>query len=594
MNISADPRSNSGSAVVSQPFVLRPRPVQGELLDAYLHRLLRVNGYQKLRGLVEGSPFNRESKLDFLQRYALLGDVELGRLIDPDYLVRKAKEDRKLLLTPRLRWCPQCVAENGIFMGSWAYRTTVICIKHRSYLHDECPRCQCFLPIRFTSAPCKCGSTRIGSEDYAVPEQLYRLQEKMTRSLICEDSQALFGLTYFQAAKLIHYIGMLACGSGRQPLREGALSRRLFNDRMLMTAAANALDRWPESFLTLLALHQSLPSTQSVRRDFGAVYSVLYRCLKGPEYQFVRDEFERFVNNHWQGTLTKRNKSFSRDALVKHPRVALKDAAVITRAAPSVLKRLGSIVAAVEVGTTHGRRMMTVETGRLHSIEGVTLRRAAQILHLPERRVRLLLEAKVIQADVAPVMSKAAAWFISLRQLHSLFFPNKGLFLADAVSFAHILQFAKLSKEECVGVVKALIAGEIQTSNAETDMVPLGQANISRSFLMEWLRQFRCENNLPLSIDEAAKALGIKQEVVYHLVRKGLLISCTGRTQSSVQVRRKDLQSFQVQYVSLATLAKERGISPKAFLSLGLQCDAVTGPSVDGGRQYFYRVADFI
>ncbi|WP_158238563.1 TniQ family protein [Pollutimonas subterranea] len=591
MNTFAERADNWENTADSLPFVLRPRPVQGELLDAYLHRLLRVNGYQELRGLVEASPLARTSKLEFLQRHASLQEEELGRLMDPEHVVIEAKEHRKLFLTPRIRWCPKCVVENGIFLANWAYRTTVICVKHRSYLRDECPSCHSPQLARSLPGLCKCGLILTRSEDHAVPEPLYRLQQKLHRSLFCEGSQALFGLTYFKAAKLAHYMGMLACGSGKQSLRESALSCRLFNDRVLMTAAANTLDRWPESFLTLLALNQALPSTQSVRRDFGVVYTVLYRCLRGSEYQFLRDEFEKFVNDHWQGALTKRNKSFSRGTLAKHPRMTLKDATAKSKAAPSVLKRLGTIVAAAEVGTTHGRRITTVETRRLQHIDGVTLQKAAQLLHLQERRIRLLIEAEIIKADISPVIYKAAAWFISLHQLHRLIFHNQGHRAADAVSFTHVMKCGKLTNEEFIGLVKALMTGKIQTVNGSASTIPLGQARVSRVALTEWLQKFRFDNDLPLSVDQAAKALGIKQEVAYFLVRKGLLISCSGRTQGSVQVRQKDLKSFQAKYVSLATLAKKRGTSPKT-LRLCLLCDPATGPDVDGGRQYFYRVAD--
>lgn len=585
---SEDSREN---AVDSRPFVLRPRPLQGELFDAYLHRLLRVNGYQGLRGLVDASSADRKSKLDFFQRHGLLREAELRRLMDPEHLVLEAKEDRKLFLTPRIRWCPQCVAENGTFMGRWAYRTTVICIKHRVYLRDECPSCHRPQLARSISGLCKCGIILTRSDDHAIPEPLYRLQQELHRSLLCKDSQAFFGLTYFQAAKLVHYMGMLACGSGKQSLRESAHSRRVFNDRVLMTAAASTLDRWPESFLTLLALNQVLPSTQSVRRDFGVVYTVLYRCLKGSEYQFLRDEFEKFVNNHWQGALTKRNKSFSGSTLARHPRMTIKDAAAKTKAAPSVLKRLGSVVAAAEVGTTHGRRMTTVETRRLQHIDGVTLQKAAQLLHLPERRIRLLIEAEVIKADISPVIYKAVAWFISLHQLHGLILHDEGHRSADAISFAHVMKCGKLTNEEFIGVVKALTTGEIQAVDSNVNTIPLGQARVSRAALTEWLQKFRLDNDLPLSVDQAAKVLRIKQEVAYHLVRKGLLTSCSGCTQGSVQVRQKDLLLFQAKYVSLASLAKERGTSPKT-LRMCLPFDPVTGPDIDGGRQYFYRLAD--
>jgi hypothetical protein len=52
-----------------------------------------------------------------------------------------------------------------------------------------------------------------------------------------------------------------------------------------------------------------------------------------------------------------------------------------------------------------------------------------------------------------------------------------------------------------------------------------------------------------------------------------------------------DIERFQESYVSLAELARSEHRAPRALL-----CDIdvvpVTGPSIDGSRQYFFRRAD--
>lgn len=572
-------------------FALRPRPELGELLNSYIGRLLNFNGFSGLRGLTVGSPSARESKLEFLQQHAALREAELGYLIDPGHIVFEAKEDRKLFLTAQVRWCTRCVAERPMFLGHWIFRTTVVCIKHRLFLLDECPSCRSPQTDRSVPGQCKCGVMLTQAHEEVVPDPLYRLQQGLYQSFFCEGKRSVFGLDYFKAAKLAHYLGVIACSSHMQSLQENASSRRIFNDRILMAAAADVIDKWPDSFHTLLALRQSVQPTQSVRRDFGVVYSVLYRCLKEAEYQFLRNEFENFVNQHWQGILSKRNKAFSRSTLARHPRVTLKVAASKSKVTPSVLKRLGSAVSAAAVGTPQGRRLTTVETRRLQGVQGVTLQKASQLLHLSRPRVRKLLEVGVIKADISPVIYKAAAWFISLQQLQRLYFQNKGREAADAVLFGHIAKGAKLSADEFIGVVRALMAGELQTVNGVGNTIPLGQVCVSRAALKSWIHQFRMNNGLPVSVDEAARVLGIKQEVAYHLVRIGLLTSSPNPTNGNAQIHQKNLKVFQEQYVSLAQVAKDRGTSAKA-LRTKLMCSAVTGPDIDGGRQYFYRVAD--
>lgn len=572
-------------------FVARPCPEHGELLDSYISRLLRLNGFTQLRGLTPGSALARESKLEFLQRYTALQKSELGKLMDPDHVVLEAKEDRKLFLTARVRWCPRCVAERPTFLGHWVFRTTVVCIKHRSFLLDECPSCHRPQTARAIPGRCECGFALTYAHEEIVPDPLYRLQQGLYQSLFCEGQRSIFGLDYFRAAKLAHYLGVLACGSRKQSLQENAFSRRVVNDRILMTAAADLIDNWPNSFQTLLALRQTVQPTQSVRRDFGTVYDVLYRCLKGVEYQFVRDLFERFVNKHWKGTLTRRNASFSEDTLTDHPRVTLGKAAVRLGTTPAVLRRLAATVGMSEVGKEQGRKCATVEVGRLPRVRGETLQAAARLLHIPKRRVRMLLEAGVIEADISPTRSSAAAWFISREQLTRFMLQTTVCQCDDFVTFGHVIKYGKLSEEEFLDLVEKLITGELLPSSDSGGTVPIGSVKLARSAVRRWREQLQRDNYRHYSVDGAAKLLGIKQQVAYHLVRTGLLGSVRSRDNRSVQVRPSDLQSFMAEYVSLVSLAREQGTVSKV-LRTRLPCAPVTGPDIDGGRQYFYRRAD--
>lgn len=570
--------------------VLRPRPAEGEHIDSYLRRVLVSNGFATLRGLVE-MPQQRESKLQFLSSYVGLSSRELDLLVDPEYKVAESKEDRKLFLTSKVRWCGECLKERPVFLGAWVYRTTVACTRHRCWLRDECPRCH--LPLTVSSCPDKCSCGFVFSEAHgaAATEELLHLQQALSKSFLGECVGKVFGLTYFQAAKFVHYAGVLACGSGKQSLQESALSRRVFNDLTLMKSGAHVLENWPQNFETLLALRQTVPSTQSVRRDFGTVYEVLYRCLKGSEYQFVRDAFERFVNSHWKGTLTRRNVAFSKKTLAGHPRVTLGKAAAKLGTSPSVLRRLGATVGMSEVGRERGRKCATVEVGRLPRVRGVTLQEAARLLHLPRRRVRMLLAAGLIKADISPARSRSAAWFISREQLKRLMPLTIVCETDDVVTFGHVIKYSRLSNEEFLSLVGQLVAGRLSPSSDAGGAVPIGSVKLARSALGEWREQFQRDNHRPYSVDGAARQLGIKQQVAYHLVRTGLLGSVPSRDGRSVQVRSSDLQLFKNEYVSLVALAKERGTVSKVLHAL-LPCSPVTGPDIDGGRQYFYRRGD--
>lgn len=88
----------------------------------------------------------------------------------------------------------------------------------------------------------------------------------------------------------------------------------------------------------------------------------------------------------------------------------------------------------------------------------------------------------------------------------------------------------------------------------------------------------------------------LKEQVAYQLVRAGLLateiIPENGRPLTLIPT--KALNDFEAAFVSAVTLALRLKTSPRHLTQLlqeeGVQ--PVTGPTVDGGRQTFFRTAD--
>lgn len=360
-----------------------------------------------------------------------------------------------------------------------------------------------------------------------------------------------------------------------------------------MNAASGVLTRWPSAFVTMLALVQAVPATNSLQRDFGNLYRVLYRSLKEGEFQFLRDIFENYVNTHWTGMLNRRNKRFSEQTCRSHPRMTIKQAARLADATPAQLKRLRPRLQAHEIVFQSGRRLYTLESSHLDQIKGATLTQVADRLHLPKRRIRGLIAAGVIQPEISPVSTSAAAWFISEKQLRSLYFHPTGQ-KEGGVPLHHVLRYCRLSEIEFIELSKALLTQELDAVNLSCDdNIPLGLIELSREDLRRWRLQQRASKNGSVSVDDAATVLGIKQQVAYQLVHQGLLTSHQVPNRTEVRVRNVDLQDFQRTYVSLAELARRQKTSPKALLGK-LLCEPVTGPTVDGTRQYFYRIADLM
>jgi hypothetical protein len=85
-----------------------------------------------------------------------------------------------------------------------------------------------------------------------------------------------------------------------------------------------------------------------------------------------------------------------------------------------------------------------------------------------------------------------------------------------------------------------------------------------------------------------AEQLGLKWEVVAHLVRRGLIHATPGEIAST------EVAQFRKEYVLGSELAKSAGTSPRhvAIRLSALRIFAVVGPAVDGSRQNIYRRRD--
>ena len=96
-----------------------------------------------------------------------------------------------------------------------------------------------------------------------------------------------------------------------------------------------------------------------------------------------------------------------------------------------------------------------------------------------------------------------------------------------------------------------------------------------------------------LSIPEASTILGIKQEVAYHLVNKEFIeVIDAGRLGRFIS--KEALANFRRDYRFAHQLWNDRSISPRNLIRIlkELGIEPVSGPTVDGGRQYLYRALD--
>ena len=152
-----------------------------------------------------------------------------------------------------------------------------------------------------------------------------------------------------------------------------------------------------------------------------------------------------------------------------------------------------------------------------------------------------------------------------------------------------VLKAWRLQPGEFPALVQAMVNEAMAVQRPASDSPSLGRSELHVKELRAWLSDRRRTHEAWLSVDEAARRLGLKQQVTYELVARGLIASVVlGRCR---RVTPQAIECFRTTYVSLSEIASTHDMAPRRMLAL-LGCQPTCGPGVDGARQYFYRRDD--
>ncbi len=578
---------------------LRPRPMPGEAPLAFVTRVAHLNGFGSRRQLVVRLERERDATpFEALSRLLSLADEERGHLfgvlpkrwggLPPPHGLAVSDFNQTTK-----RWCPQCLAEGGVHLGRWTLKLICVCTTHGTRLRTTCARCGQEQRWQGLSlAACACGASIATGATQTASAGLVEL----TRSMIDGARPPDFGpgwpsLSLAAWHRLIRFLGRFPSES--KPRRPGQISNlhRLAVASPLIDGATKLLSDWPRQFERLLhALRGPVPSTLSIEKAFSPLYQVLYRDLAEAEFQFLRDAFEAYLHEHWWGMVSGRHRRM-RPVGDRGRRLTVPQAASAAEVPESVVRHMiqADLLPAVAVRSKGGREFITLDEADAKRVavaaqDGRSLQEASRDLDLPEVRVRQFIEAGLINPVVSRRTTGAARWLIATSELQLWRVPSSH----DGVAIRHVLRYWHLADDERIALVRAMLAGALLPQEYAGDRVPIGSAKLDSALIRGWLRKQR-SGTTSMTIDCAAKRLGIKQQVGYDLVRRGLLQATAATTGNLVQP--ESLQRFTATFISLAELARRFATSPKSMLQR-LDAMPVTGPSIDGCRQYFYRRGD--
>jgi DNA-binding XRE family transcriptional regulator len=372
---------------------------------------------------------------------------------------------------------------------------------------------------------------------------------------------------------------------------------RLQDAQGFVSATASLFDDWPRVFNSLLLKLQSASAgSTSIQRTFSPLYRILYKELRSADFDFMRGAFEAFLHEHWWGSLCRRNRRLGDSAVRNHPRVTTSQAAVMAGISPTTLIHMvqGDLLSSESASFPSGKQVRTLHVDEVRvaataAHAACTLAESAKVLALPESRVRQLIDAGTISTLISRrTCSTAAKWLIPAEELKAVNTFSASDCGRDVVTLRRFLRYEGVDSGEVASLVAQVKCGALRALGGAARDVPLGEVLLDRMEARAWLAEYRGEADM--SIDEAGRRLGVKQQVMYALARSGLLmtdVDAEGRR----RVTPDGLVSFRERYISLSAVASGLGTSPKAALRR-IQARPVCGPGIDANRQYFYRLGE--
>ncbi|WP_155681494.1 hypothetical protein [Burkholderia stagnalis] len=437
--------------------------------------------------------------------------------------------------------------------------------------------------VRF--ATCSCGaSLHCANVDRFSVEVLNLLGEQ-------PDSNSAL-LSVAERWNLARFLGALSqFGLQGKPLKKA--SRQTENvDQLLVTVGASLIADQSACFELLDRLRAPQASVKNVpllSEVFPNLLVMLRKQLDEAQCGWMLDVLDKYVTSSsrrgltvlWErkGTARRANKDLRCLRNTRNPAIA------------NMLEQTGETIPVRR--TRAGRKKFAISDEDLQRLRDtqrslVPLKAAARYAGMSTRRVQALAQAGLIASNGARIDTRSIDRLLSniveagVRDL-----PAVG----DPVSIAEALRLY-VPVEASAAFFNHLMNGVVRLV-VESDKVPaLRQIFADRGHVISAV-QTPVESSSQISIVEAARRLGVKQEVMYHLINIGLVTTRMGKLRRRVAriVDADELKKFSQQFLPLSTVARAMKISARQAPNWAREhgIEIVTGPSVDGGRQYWIR-----
>lgn len=587
----------------------RPTRNPDEGMYGFLMRLAEANGLPGIAQLLPGRKFS----IDVLERRLGTQRWPQNRtMLDPLLPQLNSRPgERPVWNKWHSRYCPYCLDESLQWKWEWELTLFTCCPRHGVELVERCPGCDKKLTWRRQSlATCDCGASITSAETKPASQPERQLVEVFYEKLYKLPTKRahLSELSLEQLNRVVFMIGAYAKNNGRRFSQKISNLYDIDVARPLMHSAANVLMSWPQKFYSLLASLRKAREIdiqdQRLSKRFGFFYHYVYRNLKEPEYSFLLQAFEEYISRTWRGALADRNSRLSPDMRRRHiwvPIGAMAKELKTTKRKLQLLINDGRIES--HVSKTHaGRSLICVSRQQIVEMRTaldnvLDLQQTSRLLGLTKSRATQLMHGKVIESIFQPKGSGTSRWGIPHQHVAALVSLGSALPVIaenerpDLVSLAHALRYLLREKYLFPALILGVIREDITPTALSDSLNGLPGWLFNRSALIRWIsEQRRVGMQDFISVPDAARKLGIRQEAAYHFIHTSQLRYMLHHDRHHVLIYEKDLEEFASKFVFSHELRAKFDLLPAYFvprlLASGIR--PVSGPGMDAGQIFLF------
>ena len=588
---------------------IRTEPYLNEGPQGYLLRLAESNllNFSELKTI--GITFNYST---FISQGILL-DVAINPELH-DYTKRMSE---LLEVEPRIwnnqfsRYCSLCLAEHGYWRVEWELNFYDVCHHHGVWLIDQCTSCGEKLTWTRTQLQrCRCGANLNAEESKECPENMVEMANALSTKIQLNNDailpEVLKKTDVEQTQRLIRYLGnYMSLASGKNPLKmrhAGDLDKSW----SVTTLAAEVIADWPHAFhlgLTNLEKTNRSDGRPSLNEVFGQAYHYVFKALQEKPFAELRNQFELWIGEAWKGGIAKRNKRITSVVLKNAawiPAIAACDYLGISHQRLDLLIREGTLEGEIHI-SEKGRRFITVRRDNLNQVKQhlfglIDMTTSGKLLGLHKRRLRQLLTLLFVDAKKLGV-SPGAPWAVSRLEVNKLLDLGNHIQTVsipdeDCVSLGHILRYWTWTNQDIAGLIYAVKQQEIVPINKLDSVAGIAAWNFKEIEIRNWKTKNLNGLGHWLTITQAAKLLGVKEQVGYQLVSLNYLQAEVMPLQmkKGTRIKRTTIEEFSSMYIFATQIAEAVGCSPRKAINdlLKMGIHSISGPTIDGLRQVLY------